>query len=654
MTGMRYQDFDLVIETAGDHYRACVVRSPAGEAATAFTLPFTPLEQENFLLRMGRPRRGVRGGSAPEVNTTRAFGLQLYNAVFSGSVQDAFVRSLDRVQSQGDGLRLRLRLNNVPALVDLPWEYLYDPTMGRFLAHSTETPIIRYLDLPQQITPLLVRPPLNVLVVIAAPHDVEALDVDAEWHNIERALADLVARQQIALTLLTTATLGALQQLLRRHQFHILHFVGHGSFDAQSDAGVLFFEDEAEHSRSVSGLYLGTLLHDHPSLRLVLLNACEGARTTAADPFAGVAQQLVRQGIPAVIAMQFEISDRAATTLASEFYGAIADGYPVDAALAEARKALFLQEQSTEWGTPVLYMRTDDGRIFAVVEPTSAAAAVITAPTTPTDTPATTAVGNGPWRSKRTILAAALGVLAVIAWLVLRDFAPGVPVQETRVGSATQAVVPIAALPTATITATAVPVPVTNGTTVLFRHTFEDPADDWGDNTDGAWLVLDDGTGNHVYQGHATSAPMVASDPPEQESMAHLADYAITMRMRIINAGLPNDDFFDAWLAFRHDVKSADGCAYYDVYFDARLNQVLLSSANRCDFTVLATVPYNLDPGIWYVVRVATIGTRISVAIDGNPLIAVDDTASARGTYYLNVGQGAIVQFDDIQVEKLS
>jgi formylglycine-generating enzyme required for sulfatase activity len=97
---------------------------------------------------------------------------------------------------------------------------------------------------------------------------------------------------------------------------------------------------------------------------LALLNACEGARVGTSDPFAGVAQHLVLQGIPAIIAMQFEITDNAAMILAQEFYGALADGYPVEAALAEARKAIFVAGHEVEWGTPVLYSRASDGLLF--------------------------------------------------------------------------------------------------------------------------------------------------------------------------------------------------------------------------------------------------------------------------------------------------
>lgn len=64
--------------------------------------------------------------------------------------------------------------------------------------------------------------------------------------------------------------------------------------------------------------------------------------------------------------MQFAITDRAAITLAAEFYAALGEGYPVDMALTEARKAIFAQQNSLEWATPVLYLRAPDGRIFDI------------------------------------------------------------------------------------------------------------------------------------------------------------------------------------------------------------------------------------------------------------------------------------------------
>ncbi len=73
---------------------------------------------------------------------------------------------------------------------------------------------------------------------------------------------------------------------------------------------------------------------DQTVLRLVVLNSCEGARTTLTDPYAGVATTLVRLGVPAVVAMQFEISDEAAIVFAEELYtNLIGRQDPIDAAV---------------------------------------------------------------------------------------------------------------------------------------------------------------------------------------------------------------------------------------------------------------------------------------------------------------------------------
>ena len=365
MAKLTYRNFDLQIERAADGYRALVIHSPGGEASRTFTLPFQRMEVENFLLRLGRTRT-VRRVDAPEVAAAKTFGTRLFTAVFDDEVWDCFRASLDETSRHGDRLRIRLRLVGVPELADLPWEYLYNPALNRFLALSDRTPLVRYLELPERIRPLQVIPPLRALVMISSPSDVVELDVEREWAKLRRALGDLERRHLVVLERLDTATLPALLRRLQRGDYHIFHFIGHGGFDKHNQDGVLMLEDEHGRGHRVSGQHLGTILHDHDPLRLAVLNACEGARSADDDPFAGVAQSLVQQGTPAVVAMQFEITDEAAITFAQGFYDAIADSYPVDAALAKARQLIFSQGNGLEWATPVLFMRAPDGRIFDV------------------------------------------------------------------------------------------------------------------------------------------------------------------------------------------------------------------------------------------------------------------------------------------------
>lgn len=364
MLPLLYLNFDLHLERAGDAYNAFVLDAPAGQAAASFQLPFTELELENYLLRLARASTPVRRVESPEMRAAKHFGGKLFDAVFAGDVRAVWRASLDEAARQARGLRLRLFLDKTPELGDLPWEFLYNASVNRFLALSTKTPVVRFLNLPETARPLRISPPLRVLTVISSPIDFEPLGVQQERAKLDGALGDLQRRGLVALEFMAAPTLGTLQRHLRRKEYHILHFIGHGNFDRSAQDGELVFEDEQRRGRRVSGQDLGMLLHDHDSLRLAILNTCEGARSSRADPFVGVAQSLVQQGIPAVIAMQFAISDEAAIVFSQEFYRALADGYPVDGALTEARKTIFAQDNEVEWATPVLYMRSPDGRLF--------------------------------------------------------------------------------------------------------------------------------------------------------------------------------------------------------------------------------------------------------------------------------------------------
>jgi hypothetical protein len=224
------------------------------------------------------------------------------------------------------------------------------------------------MEMAQSVRPVATTLPLRVLVMISAPIDVPQLDLVKERGRLEAALEPLHEKGKVHVTWQEDATLTALMRYLRKDQYHIFHFVGHGAFDDKRDVGLLLLEDEQERSFPVESDRIGAFLHDHSSLRLAVLNSCEGARSSRNDPFAGVAANLVRQGIPAVVAMQFEISDDAAITFSGEFYAALAEGLPVDAAVAEARKAIYATND-VEWATPVLYMRSESGLLFKLEEP---------------------------------------------------------------------------------------------------------------------------------------------------------------------------------------------------------------------------------------------------------------------------------------------
>ena len=349
MSDKTYLQFDLLIDRDAAGYRVRVLNSPAGQASAGLTLPL-------FL---------TRPAAWSTLAAARLHGQRLFEAALAGDVGACYRRSLDEARRQGAGLRLRLRLADAPELSAWPWEFLFDPQQHRFLCLTPDMSLVRFLDLPAPEARAAVKPPLRLLVVIANPTDTPALNAAQEWARLVAAVEPLEARGLLQVERLEQATLPALQRRLRQQDVHLLHFIGHGVFDPVGQEGLLIFEDDARQSRLVNGETVGALLGGQPPA-LVFLNACQGAASSSGNAFAGAGQSLVRQGIAAVIAMQTAISDTAAVALSQEFYGALADGYAVDSALVEARKAVFAAGNPVEWGTPALFMRAPDGRLFDV------------------------------------------------------------------------------------------------------------------------------------------------------------------------------------------------------------------------------------------------------------------------------------------------
>ena len=160
MNATTYLNFELLIEPWQKAYRARVQYSPVGEAWELFTLPFSQAELSAFLPFVGQRSLG-RGG---EKSSPQIFGARLYTTVFHGAVGRCLARSLDAAKRQRKGLRIRLRLNEVPELAQLPWEYLYDPVNQRFFVLSDQTPIVRYLEMQGTEQPLELARPLRILM----------------------------------------------------------------------------------------------------------------------------------------------------------------------------------------------------------------------------------------------------------------------------------------------------------------------------------------------------------------------------------------------------------------------------------------------------------------------------------------------------------
>lgn len=312
----------------------------------------------------------------------KELGSALFAALFQGPLFARYISVRDHARLTQQECHIRLHLQETPELAALPWETLYDADRRAFLALSSLTPVVRFFQLAQPDPAQQVTWPIKILGMVSAPDDVAHLDAEAERRSIDAAVAEINAQhgaQVVQVRWLHDATPRALQNALREEQFHIFHFIGHGLFDKAAQSGCLILEDAQNQPVLLSAQALALLLQDHVTLRLAVINACQGATAGSGCAFAGVAQALIQAGLPAAIAMQDAISDGAATLFAQEFYGTLADGKRVHYAVGEARKAIFVSGNMTEWATPVLFSQIEDGQIFQMPAQQTAPARPISA-----------------------------------------------------------------------------------------------------------------------------------------------------------------------------------------------------------------------------------------------------------------------------------
>jgi CHAT domain len=283
------------------------------------------------------------------------FGTDLFETLFQGDVR----RLYDEARSRQHGRKLDLVFTSmVPWIAEKPWEFAYDAARRSFLA-TEDIHFIR--NVLTAIPADVVRPapgPLRILVASAQPAGFGRLSVDQEVEVIRRGFDPLIEAGLATVEVLARATPASIHARLATGRFSIVHFIGHGLFNEQTQEGALVFE-----SASGGEYYLGERsareIFCQRGVTLVFLNACQTGTGGRADFNKGVAQSLVSHGLPALVANQYSVLDSSATQFAQQFYWALAQGMSIGRAAREARIAVnyTLQGESIDWAVPVVYAR---------------------------------------------------------------------------------------------------------------------------------------------------------------------------------------------------------------------------------------------------------------------------------------------------------
>ncbi|HEV7587187.1 MAG TPA: CHAT domain-containing protein [Longimicrobium sp.] len=319
-----------------------------GHAASALRPDASGAPVAQALLTRGVLQRNTPRSAEAEL---RRVGTRMWRWVFAGEVGTC----MRELHERGAPYRLLLRIP--PALAGLPWETLYLEQDRMFLALTQRYSVVRYTG-PSPFARAEIATPLRILVLLSNPPDTPPLNLDGELATLREALGPMLGEERVSLSVLRgkQATIDGLQWALRAFRPHVFHFTGHGVFDRIEHEGALVLHDDQDgRTRLVPAVDIATLLRD-ARISLACLNACDTGTAAENDAVTGVAGSLVHAGVPAVVATVRAITDDAGLLFTRELYRGFAEGYPLEVALAEARKRLSVERM--DWSAYALFAST--------------------------------------------------------------------------------------------------------------------------------------------------------------------------------------------------------------------------------------------------------------------------------------------------------
>jgi hypothetical protein len=186
------------------------------------------------------------------------------------------------------------------------------------------------------------------------------------------------------------------------------------------------------------------------------------------------------------------------------------------------------------------------------------------------------------------------------------------------------------------------------------EYTFADGTPGGWDAESEQWQIVQDGEG-FAYQAQAPASAYTAATPPDTNTLADLQNYAVEMRVKIVQADIPDDELPTVWLSLRAQSDTSSSCESYNFMLSAADNSATIyraGDAAGCSQD-LARGPVSLDIGEWHTIRAEVNDAQLTFFVDGSPVVSATDSQLTQGFFYITIGSGAIVQFADIKVYTL-
>ena len=306
----------------------------------------------------------------------RTLGETLFDVLFEDKLLHDFINFYQRVvQQEKQLLRVELDIDEqgMPEVAALPWEFLCLPARANLgvLWMGTVPELVfsrrRSQWIAAQPIQLNKDEKLKIALVVSAPPELTTVIYEPVQEVLEKLASEQANRVEL-LPIMNSANPEAVDRILARKP-HIFHFIGHGRLvdeGCQEVGQIAFVDPDFNEAMWVDADYFSELFNQHRP-GVVMLQACEGGMSSASRAFVGVASRLVQQNIAVVAAMQYEVTNSAASRFARRFYQQLAADAPVDIAAQSGRRAIALgptQYRKRDFATPVIFTRVQDAYLF--------------------------------------------------------------------------------------------------------------------------------------------------------------------------------------------------------------------------------------------------------------------------------------------------
>ncbi len=318
------------------------------------------------------------------------YGVYLAQSLFAAAAvrslfHDAWQETV--INRDFDALRIRIYIDALDSpLHNVLWETLVEPENESWLLVNERVLFSRYLGRGiRQSVRLSPSGTLRVLVCAANPR--ELLDETQQYEENGRRLYPVRVEEEVERARRALAPvepdvlksdpkqpgIASLKNLTARLRegYDVLFLLCHGALkksDPQTKSQAMLWLDEEKMPSRIPGKDFVDALTNLLRPPLVVLASCQSAGTGQAPrqgddgAMAALGPALARAGIPAIVAMQGNVSMETIAEFMPPFFTALRQHGQIDQAMAIARIAV--QKQPDAW-MPVLFLALKEGRVWA-------------------------------------------------------------------------------------------------------------------------------------------------------------------------------------------------------------------------------------------------------------------------------------------------